>query len=247
MKVLYLLLIAGLLFGCGAKKSKEPVSTPQTASLDTTKESTLPTLEGSWLSRSYANALLDNLSPYRCAKNFDELTEVAATSQKAVLVLRNMEGVEVNYAFNDAEEHFTLQNGWIATLKKGELTIKDGKKKYQLIKVESPGHSQSILNHFVMSRLFAGTYKSDKGKIKIDINGKLEGWDDFVALKVFTSFDELGDFDMIELTKIDGATKFYGWEMKNGVLILYDLIPGVEYLYEKGEEWTRLALIEAVG
>ena len=252
MKVKYIgyLLICFLVsYGCKSKE-KIKVDTEMAQGPNSQVENSLKEEVplGSWLSKKYAEALLDNLSPYKCASKYDEVTELNIAGDEVSLVYRNTEGVKSAFYLDTLDGiSLNMEDGTVLSKVGDELRLKNDKNRQMFIQVETPPAPQSILNHFVMARLFAGTYKGINGKVKIDVNGKVKGLDTYTELKVFTRFDELGDFDMLALTNPAGDTTYFGWEIQDGVIVLYHLVPGTSYLYEKGEEWLRLALIEAVG
>lgn len=249
--LLFTLIISAILVGC--KSNDKPKANPTRLKEQEPQELTVTeevvnhiSLKGSWLSKNYAEALLGNLSPYRCSAQYQNITELRIGDDQVSLVYANAEGFQSTISKN-TEQMVLLESGMTLSIDGQELVTKNDGNIQRMIRVESPPKPQSILNHFVMARLFAGTYQSKNGKVKIDVNGKVKGFEDFTQLRVFTRFDELADFDVVALINPADETQYAGWKIENGVIVLYRLVRGTDYLYQKDQEWLRLALIEAVG
>lgn len=206
-------------------------------------------LVGYWLSANYQKNILANLSPYKCSKTIYDVSEIAVDKDAAKVVYGNAEAEELSYKIEQGEKfEMTLKNQMKFRYKgnnKAQLTAK--KIDEEFVKVEEPLSGRSILEQFVVSRLIVGEYESKFGNVVFKEDGRIQGLEKYASYKVFTTFEELSDFDLIEFRDLNEKADYKAWAIDGDVLILYEIVPGSAYLFEKGDEWLRLKLKTAVG
>lgn len=239
-----------LIASCGNKEKKTSSANKQDISTeaDSAKEIEINPLMGYWISRAYNKELLDNLSPYKCSRNINGITELWINEKMAKVVFNNAEGQDFNYV-NEAAEKYTLKlSDNLSIIYNGDnkAIIKNGKERNDLIKSEKPYGNRTVLEQFVVSHLFVGEYITNNGKVVFNEDGSLTGLDKYLTYKVYTSFEELSDFDLIEFRDVDGKADYKAWEIQDDILILYNIVPGEAYVFGKGKEWLRLKLSKAL-
>lgn len=252
MRLIVIVLFIGLsCVGCKEKGSTSESS----ASTDTTTVSSsgevcsVNPLEGYWISANYKNELLDNLSPYLCSKNLTDITEVWINEKNANVVYGNAEAEGYEYSKSSAAESFEIElsNGFKMAYKgDNKATISGNNIDDELVKCEKPLLNRTALEQFVVSHLFVGNYETLDGDVTLKEDGTIQGIPNYSSYKVFTTFEELSDFDLIEFRDLDGKADYKAWEIKGDLLILYNIVPGDAYVFAKGKEWKRLKLKEAV-
>lgn len=247
--LLFSALILLIASSCGNKETQATASNQ--AEIITTDSATcvVNPLMGNWLNSSYHKAILDNLSPYKSLKLIGDFSEILVEENSVSLVYNNSESEKLTFTKESGEKFvLKLSNGLDLTYNGNNKAQIVGKKiNESFAKVEKPGDGRSTVEQFVMSRLIAGTYNSKTSKVSFSENGSVSGIENYSFYKVYTVFEELSDFDIMEFRDAAGKASFKAWEIKNDELILFNIQPGTSYIFEKGDEWLRLKLIEAVG
>ncbi|MBI1183764.1 hypothetical protein GC194_05810 [bacterium] len=247
--VISAIVLSGSLFFAGCKekpKGSEETLSANINAADSTKESN--TLLGSWISASYQKAVLENRSPYRSIPQLGEISELEVDGNEVSLVYNNSEGEVFAYEEVKGQQYSLKLGNGLQLVYNGsdKATIEGNKINESFVRSEAPAGHWSVVEQFIMSRLLAGSYNSAIGKVEINHDGTLKGLNNYVSYKVFTSFDELSNFDLIEFRDRTGKGDYKAWEIKDDLLILYNIVPGSAYLFEKGEEFLRLQLVQAV-
>ncbi|MFY0671780.1 MAG: hypothetical protein JXQ87_00165 [Bacteroidia bacterium] len=206
-------------------------------------------LDGYWISERYKKGLTDNLSPFLCSKKIGDVSEVWINEKSAHVVYGNAEGDSYEYVKSKEEESFEIElsNQMKITYQGDNRALITGNKIDEyLSKCEEPFEGRSALEQFVISHLFVGSYESLEGNVSLNEDGTLMGLANYLSYKVFTSFEELSDFDLIELRDLNGKADYKAWEIQGDILILFNIVPGDSYVFAKGKEWKRLKLKEAI-
>ena len=249
LKLLFLTISLGLV------SCKEKGDVNSAASSDSTFESStievcsVNPLKGYWISASYKSEILDNFSAYLCSKNLGDITEVWINEKNAHVVYANAEGEGYEYSKSENEESFEIEfSNNLKMLYKGDnkALIRGNKMEEDLVKCEKPLVDRSALEQFVVSHLFVGSYETLGNDVELREDGTLVGLSNYSSYKVFTTFEELSDFDLIEFRDSEGKVDYKAWEIKGDVIVLYSIVPGNAYVFAKGKEWKRLKLRDAV-
>lgn len=266
-----LLLSLFALVACKEKASKENNTQESTevAQPEASPAATAPAVEnsfkGAWLNSGYMARLSLTKSPYKTTSSSVSISEILIGDKEVVLVHGNSEGENLGYehvATKDENPICELSNGYQLQLtKEGVLQWKNDEKarfhdggvermkndqKTQLVRVTEPAPGISVFEGYVRASLIAGTYSGAPTQVRFDVDGQITGFGEYVEYRVVTRFDDLSDFDMLELKTLSGETKYMAWEIDGDELILYDAIEGSAYVYAPGKELYRLTLVEAL-
>jgi len=245
------LLLGLTLFAC--KEEKPVVATfdmPEGVSSEQMKEN--PFL-GVWINSFYTVRILATKSPYEANEKAGKVSELSIDEKEIMLVYNNAEGERLPYTVSENDEGYIIElPGGMSVSKRSsipQLIVNEGKDQSVMTRSFSNLDGVSNVEVFVRSELIVGTYTKDgleQAPVEFKLSGELIGIPGYSAYSVVTRFDDLCDFDAIELIGDEGST-YVGWELDGDDLILYKTEPGTDYIYSKGREWLRLSLIEAIG
>lgn len=201
-------------------------------------------IKGSWINKDYAISLQTKLSPYASVDKLEGISEAKISKGDVLIGLNNTEAISKLF-LELKEDQLDFEGGSIKVISQDEIEIDFEGNKANLLKVNTTSDEASVVDFYVLNNVLSATYKNPNGdEITIKGDGTIAS-KDFISIKVLSRFDELGDFDLLELTTVDGTTTWYGWEIRNNDLWLYNLKPGKSHIYKKDDVWQKWSLVQS--
>ncbi|MBI3142904.1 MAG: hypothetical protein HYZ16_08760 [Bacteroidetes bacterium] len=204
---------------------------------------------GHWIAKSYTDSVRQLESTQAAANLLSGITEFHVSIDSVRWVFGNSERKSSPIAFLGSDH--LVSNGIALYWNKVQGYVGVAHKKSMGLFARSPvvqGHFTG-LEQFIINNLLAGTYHlaPNGTSAAIGTNGMVQGLKGMASIKPILLAQELGNFDILQITDEEGNTSFKGWGWVGDTLVIYHLIPGQDYTYGRGRIWLRLVITEGIG